>query len=306
MIVTSKNLAFAIPTFRRPELLVQALQSVLDDFGDVSFPKLIVAENDLTERAGLLASKNWAEKNQLEEMIQVIEVQSRGLSSVRNAALAAAFSDPDIEYVAMFDDDSRLQTGWFAAVKKAVEACSADIYGGPTRYMFSAETTPDVKTSPIFSIPYQSSGLVVKLRSSNNLVVSRDVFNMFQPNVFDLSFNSSGGEDSHFFERVCLAGLKSFWISDAEVLEDVPLRRASLQWVFERHQLGAVNSARISLMTRGVRGALDQIVLIVKEFLSSIYWLCLLRSRYVLTAKYRFIGALGRIRGLFGGVQTRS
>ncbi len=300
------RLAFAIPTFRRPLLLRSALESILEEFGYEKFPLVIVAENDVVGQEGLTAARLWAIENRIDSRINIIEVVNPGLSYVRNAALQAAFKNPNIEYVAMFDDDSCLILGWLAAMETVLNTSGASLYGGPTKYIFPTIASEEVRASPIFGVPYSDSGFVDKLRSSNNIVITRQLYEVFNQEVFDLRFNASGGEDSHFFERVRLARLKTYWVSNAQVSEEVPVRRASLEWVLERHRLGAVNSARISVITRGLVGALDQAILIVKELTSSLLWACLIQSKYRLISKYRFIGVLGRVSGLMGVVQNRS
>lgn len=299
----AESLAFAIPTHKRPKLLVEALQSVLDEFGIDNFPFVVVAENDAVGSEGLAAANAWSALNGIQHRVVVVVVPDKGLSYCRNAALDAAFSHSQVLYVAMFDDDAHLEPGWFLAMQTAANSISADLYGGPTKYVLPMTVDPSLRFAPVFGFPYSESGQVPKLSSSNNFVLTRTVYEHFRPHVFDLRFNRSGGEDSHFFERARLAGMTTVWVSGARVEELVPANRANAEWVLDRHKLSAVNAARVAIFTRGWKGLVLQLLLVLKEFGSSLFWLLFWRGNSREVSRYRFWGAIGRLRGVFGFVQ---
>lgn len=299
----AQTLVFAIPTFRRPKLLREALGSILAEFGRENFPRVVVAENDVAHSEGAVAARLWSEANDLSDQVHVVEVQDKGLSNCRNAALAFAFSLSSVENVSMFDDDAQLAPGWLVAMSSALAQWQADVFGGPTKYLVPSDASPMVKRAPVFGVPYEVTGYVAKLRSSNNFLLTKTAYQMSLPIVFSQDFNFSGGEDSQFFERGRRAGLKMVWVSDAAVIEPVPVDRATETWVLQRHRLSAINAARVACSVSGWVGRGEQLLLILKELVSAVCWAILWRPKSSEMIKYRVIGVWGRILGLLGIAQ---
>ncbi len=299
----AQTLVFAIPTFRRPKLLREALGSVLVEFGHENFPRIVVAENDVVHSEGAAASRLWSEENGLSDKVHVVEVQDKGLSNCRNAALAFAFSLPSVEHVSMFDDDAQLAPGWFVAMSSALAQWQGDVFGGPTKYLVPFDASPMVKRAPVFGVPYEVTGYVAKLRSSNNFLLTKNTYHMFLPLVFSQDFNASGGEDSQFFERVRVAGLKTVWVNNAAVIEPVPADRATEAWVLKRHRLSAINAARVARSVSGWGGCGKQFLLILKELISALCWAVFRRPNSSEMIKYRVVGVWGRILGMLGRAQ---
>lgn len=295
-----KNIAVLIPTFRRPEGVVAALSSVLSQCADGSFP-IVVAENNLPEADGAAAASRWATEHKVGERLRIVIVDKRGICQNRNAGLAAAFEDPDVDAVAMLDDDAVATPGWLAAIGAAMEHYQADLIGGPTYYYFESQVPSWISKAPMFGVPFHQSGPVRRLRSTNNCTVSRKLYAQLGPELFDPAFDRSGGEDVDMFERAAALGAVTVWASDAVVRELVPSARATERWVLQRHFLSAVNVSRTDVRVKGAfNGAIRQVALAAKELVGGTIRLVSPSAETRFIARLRFYGIAGRLAGLLG------
>jgi hypothetical protein len=69
--------------------------------------------------------------------------------------------------------------------------------------------------------------------ASGNVLIAARAFPVDEP-PFDEAFGLNGGEDTHFFERVLIAGHDIVWADDAVIREKVPLTRMRLRWMLRR------------------------------------------------------------------------
>ncbi|WP_181164624.1 glycosyltransferase family 2 protein [Amaricoccus solimangrovi] len=293
--------AVLIPTFRRPEGLALALESLAAQTV-ADFP-IVVADNDAEAAAGIAVARAWKSERPGCE-ISWISVPARGLSQNRNAGLSHAFARYPVEAVAMLDDDSHAEPEWLERLAEAVRGGEADLLGGPTLYTFPPATPGEIRGLEMFGVPYASSGPVPRLRSANNLAVRRRFFEARGPELFHPDFARSGGEDTYLFRSALARGERMEWVAGARVVEPVPEHRCAEAWILSRHRTSAANSARISRMLDGelaawrreVGSALKEVGGGLLRFATN------RRPRIVM--RQRFAGAAGRIAGLTGALPS--
>lgn len=293
------KLVVLVPTFRRPELLVKTLASLAsqEGFADV---EILVSDNDAEKQEGLTAAQAHAAANGYEDRLTTRTVAEKGFAQNRNAGLGYAFETLQADAVAMIDDDATADEGWIEEIQSALETEPAAIYGGPSHYVAGPGAVPWITELDLFKPPFSHSGAVPRLRSSNNCIITRDLWERFGRQLFDIRFSASGGEDTKLFIRVAEEGLRSYWIETASVTEPIPEARAKLSWVLDRHYTSAVNSARIDFQNNGAKAFLRQGILAVKEVLTGLVRLLSPDAKTRFVGRMRFKGAFGRIAGLSG------
>jgi succinoglycan biosynthesis protein ExoM len=296
-------LAVLVPTYRRPKLLLNTLDSIARQAGFERI-HLVVSDNDADAAEGQSAAREHAERFGYSERLTTLVVPKPGLSENRNAGLAAAFSVSDVSCVAMIDDDATANEGWVLAIECAIADNPADIYGGPTYYTPDGPAPEWFNSIELFTVPYSASGYVPRLRSSNNCVITRGLWLALDEHPFDRGFSQSGGEDTQLFAHVRESGGRAYWIADAGVHEPVPAERVKLDWIVKRHQGSASNSARIDVGRHGAFAIARQIALASKEYAAGLVRILSRKEQVRFTGKLRRAGALGRLYGTMGG-QTR-
>jgi cellulose synthase/poly-beta-1,6-N-acetylglucosamine synthase-like glycosyltransferase len=287
-----------IPTFRRPNLLLKTLESLRAQNTTSKF-KIFVVDNDGEGMEGERTASEWATKLGLTDRLTTTIVSERGLSNCRNGGLSLAFLDKAISAVAMIDDDAEADRNWIAAIENAITTTDAVLFGGPTLYSFELDVPSWIASAEMFGIPFKEFGPVSRLRSTNNCVITRELYDHLGPNVFDPAFNYTCGEDVHLFSRCQRLGIKAVWIPDALVHEVVPARRCSESWVVERQRWSAANVARIDKMLNGGgSAAIGQITKVVRETLSGLLKSVSPNRITRFTGRLRLAGAIGRLDGL--------
>jgi glycosyltransferase involved in cell wall biosynthesis len=294
------TLAVFIPTFRRAELLLRCLDSLKYQDTRCAF-NIIVADNDAEYGGGEDAAQQWAKSAGFAHRLKTVRVSERGLSHCRNGGLRTAFADPSVQAVAMIDDDTEADPAWISEIEKALSRTNAAIFGGPTIYSFAREVPPWISGADMFQVPYSSFGPVPRLRSSNNCIITRGLYDLLGPNLFDPAFNFTGGEDVYLFSHCQKLGLESVWLPEAKVHEIIPPPRCEEAWVIERHRLSAVNAARIDKMLNGTFTAwVNQLQFAAREILKGLKKSISSEQTIAFTGRLRLVGVAGRINGLLG------
>lgn len=297
------TLAVAIPTFRRPALLLQALSAVAAQDHAGTFP-IVVGDNDARGREGEAAARRWAAGTGAPAAdcplrpLRTIVVAEQGLSACRNALLHEAFADPAVQAVAMVDDDSFPEASWLRCWSEFLAHSPAQVCGGPTLYRFPDAAPEVVRHCAMFAAPHQGSGPVPMLRSSNNLVIRRAAWERMGPEVFSLAFNTTGGEDTDFFHRARSLGLPLAWCASAVVHEPLPPARCTTDWVLQRCRLSACNRARVEM--RYGASAVGQVLRAGRETLTGGARLLSSSADVRFLGRMRIAGAAGRINALQG------
>jgi GT2 family glycosyltransferase len=160
-----------------------------------------------------------------------------------NAAFATALAMfPQATALLMIDDDEVASPEWLDLMLQAAETTGADIVGGPVLPQFEDARMRHLGRHPAFCPAYDRTGVVPLIYGSGNCLIRRRVFDALSLPSFDLRFNFLGGGDTDFFVRCREAGLRFFWIAEAEIRETVPAARTRTRWIATRGlRIGAIN-----------------------------------------------------------------
>jgi glycosyltransferase involved in cell wall biosynthesis len=291
-----------LPTFRRPQLLVETLDSLAVQQTARRFA-VIVMENDPEGGQGSAAAALRLQRDDMAGM--VILAHERGNCSAYNAGwLTALRCFPNFNRLLVIDDDELADPHWLERMCATAEQFSADIVGGPQVPIFENPSLNGWAKHPVFSPAHDVTGPVDILYSSGNLLLGRNVLEAMGPPHLDLRFNFMGGGDSDFLSRSAARGFKLAWCNEAIVRETVPARRVEFGWVRARSLRNGVISTLVEKKKRAgepfgnLRVALKSLALLGASPLRAA--IRLVKTGSLANASYPILVGLGRVMAEFG------
>ncbi|WP_339738807.1 glycosyltransferase family 2 protein [uncultured Maricaulis sp.] len=220
------SVSVMIPTFRRPDGLRLALQSVLAQSHRPD--EIIIVDNSPEASARCIAANASAVARC--PVVYVHEPQP-GVSNARNAGFAAASG----RYLAFLDDDEIASVDWLAALLESVQTLDADVVFGPLRAEIEQ---PDSLRGQLGMRLYSRAGpaadsLLDEAWGSGNSLVDRDAFEL-PDHPFDTTLNQTGGEDDAFFALLAAQGARFGWSARAKAVEVVGAARTNWRHLLSR------------------------------------------------------------------------
>lgn len=222
------SLAVLIPTFRRPDSLARALQSVFAQ--SVAPDEIIVADNDPAAGA-----RDVVEGLRLHAPCPLVYVHApeAGVANARNAGFAATKA----ARIAQLDDDESAPPGWLAALEAVRTATGAQVVFGPVR------PEPEPGEASAFAAhwcrtlyarePDLPDGVTLRPWGCGNSLIDRSTAHLPAP-VFDPRANETGGEDDLLFSHLARTGAVFAWAREAGVVEHVEGPRLKLPHLARR------------------------------------------------------------------------
>jgi GT2 family glycosyltransferase len=229
-----------VPTFRRPEMLRQTLDSLAAQRTKTPFA-IVVVDNDPAEQAGTRVAKEFFRAASLEGAC-VVEAQPGNCRVCNRAFAEARHRFPSATYILMIDDDEIADRDWLERMVEAARTSGADVVGGPVAPHFPGGAARAFACHPVYWPAYSESGPVPMIYGSGNFLIRAAAFHRLERPEFDLRYNFLGGGDTDFFTRCRRAGLAFYWEQSARIAETVPADRVRARWVLKRGlRIGAIN-----------------------------------------------------------------
>lgn len=226
------RLVVCVLTSLRPQLLRSCLASLAgQQFRKSPVPELTVLVVDNDARGSGHAFCREARASYRWNLVSFIE-KTRGISYARNTAIRHARSYGDL--VAFVDDDETVDAAWAEEILDCRAKHGADVVTGPVLSVFPGRAPPAwAEGCEVFFRRRYPTGTIIKEAITGNVLLGPTILDRF-PEPFDTRFALSGGEDSHFFRTVALAGYRIVYCNDAVAYETVPRERVSLRYVLGR------------------------------------------------------------------------
>ncbi|ESQ77198.1 glycosyltransferase family 2 protein [Asticcacaulis sp. AC402] len=227
--VALKSVSVIIPTFRRPEGLDRAMASITAQTGlSGTALDLIVCDNSPEGSA-----RPQVEAFALTATFPVLFVHEpkTGVANARNSAVATTQAD----FIAFLDDDEEAPADWLWRMLANQTHFKADVVFGPV----TARIPDDVaQYRPYFEAFFsrfgpEESGVLPHYYGCGNSLIRRAVLPKDEL-PFATSQNEMGGEDDILFTALKAQGKVMSWAADAPVWEDVPPKRATLDYTLKR------------------------------------------------------------------------
>ena len=218
-----------IPTFRRADGLGRALASVTaQETVPGTAVDIIVCDNspEASAREQVIAFGATSPLT-----VTFVHEPNPGVANARNRAVAACFAD----FIAFLDDDEEAPADWLKQLLITQKTYAADVVFGPVTARLSTDRKSrfDGYFNAFFSRfgPAQDEPLSTYFGCGNSLI-RRERMPAEQP--FSVVQNDMGGEDDQLFNGLMKQGAVMAWAAHAPVFEDVPARRATLDYTLRR------------------------------------------------------------------------
>ncbi|MGV7960323.1 glycosyltransferase [Photorhabdus tasmaniensis] len=226
-----RKIAILIPTYKRSSSLLRLLKSI-EKLETSNNYTAIVADNDSSQQESFNMINEI--KDDFNFHIDVILVEDKNISLVRNMLLTLAFETYNCDAVAMIDDDEIVSPRWLDALIECQIQTNADVIQGNTYPIFL-----DKKRKWMEKISFYYRDLLISDPkdinvSTCNVFIIRRVYESMKEQLFDLSFGVTGGEDTDFFHRAKQIGISCFYCYDALAYEFYDQNRANIFWVLKR------------------------------------------------------------------------
>ncbi len=217
------DVSVIIPTFRRPDRIKRALNSVLAQKVQ-ALVEIIVLDNDPDASArdmvrSLAAGTRWP--------IIYGHEPSPGVANARNAALKLARSKL---IVFLDDDETAASDNWLEALLDVQAQTGADLVFGPVQGRVEDDVPHKTYIEERFTrIGPEQSGVIETYYGCGNSLLKRAKFFSNAP-IFDPAMNEIGGEDDALFSKALADGAKVAWAANALVYEEILPERATLTY----------------------------------------------------------------------------
>jgi hypothetical protein len=238
-------LTIAIPTFRRPKMLAECLDSLLPQLQDSV--ELLAIDNDPEASARAMVER-YADPR-----LRYVHEKRPGVVQARNRAVA----DSAGAYLAFIDDDEIARPGWIAALVRHARLGLPASFGmvvprylGPVapglRPLLDDLYTRDLKRPPDADV----SDKWIHVGTGNSLFDKQACF--AGPDPFSAHLDGTGGEDVWLVRSLVARGIPIHWNPAAVVEEQIPTDRSTLAYVRERKYR---HGQQRIVMMRGAGGA---------------------------------------------------
>lgn len=225
------SVTVVIPTFNRPEGLIQAVLSVYEQtLAKTDGFALVIVDNH-PEATGAAAIETLRAQCPANLQFSVIHEPRAGVANARNAAMASVETD----LVAFLDDDMTAPADWLERLLEAHQAHPQPVMFGPVLTVLPEDIKRHRAYFEAFFArdPGHQTGLISKSYGCGNSLMDFSKIPGKAP-WFDETMNEIGGEDDRLFERVRNGDLKFAWASKAPTLEHPQRKRLSLSYTLRR------------------------------------------------------------------------
>jgi glycosyltransferase involved in cell wall biosynthesis len=299
------KIAITIPTFKRPEQLVDTLKSVADQARRHE-AIIVVMENEAEQRAGAQAATRYFAA---EGVAGIVLIAMRpGNCNAYNAGWQTVIEHfPKAAALAVIDDDETASPHWLDHLVATQISTQADMVGGPQQPVLPTGLTG--KIHPVFRPAYNATGHVPILYSSGNVLIKRNVLEAMPFPFLEPAFNFTGGGDSDFYDRAKAKAFSFAWAAEAILFEPIPERRLQADWIRDRAYRNGALSTLIETRRHGggmaakLRVLTKSVALLALSPLRAL--VDLIRTRSLTEAHYRIQIAFGRMVGHFGAMHEQ-
>jgi glycosyltransferase involved in cell wall biosynthesis len=291
-----KKYSIIIPTYNRPELLNEFLESlVIQDFNPQDFEILIIDNNSA-----------YDVKEQLEEFkakypdfsfIKYIKESKSGLTHAWNRGV----EESNGELLVFLDDDVTLHKDYFKILSTDFPSPIRNITGGGhVSPVFESQKPAWINKfiMPVFAeidLGERSKFPKNKHPYGTNMLISRDVFDKvggFSEDLYEsLKDFVPGLLENDFFKRVRSKKIPVYYFHDLVVWHFIPQEKLSKKYVQER----IIETAKIKKEIAKERGFFYYVYTLLKE---SLKWLAMipLGLYYIFTSQWEKFSMMFKVR----------
>ena len=221
----NNGVSIILPTFRRPQGLQTALESLVGQSACGLALEIIVADNDPAGSARTYVENFTASSD---VTIHYLHIPQPGVSNARNGALKAAQG----RYLAFLDDDQEAGENWLETLLRIAKKYKAGLAFVPTIARIAGKSRYNDYYERFFSRfgPDLQEGVIDEFYGCGNSLLDTKLCVLPDP-PFCPDMNETGGEDDMLFGALQAQGINIAWSRDAKCYEDIRPHRATPQYV---------------------------------------------------------------------------
>jgi len=225
----SEGVSIIVPTYKRPDGIRIALNSLMGQSAGKRPVEIIVADNDPMGSAKVFVTE-FAKTSDIGIIYK--HVPEPGVSNARNGALEVARG----RFIAFLDDDMDALDGWLEELVRVSLKYKAAITFGPAIALMPNKDDPlNPYMEPFFArIADAPEGYIEKCLGTGGCLLDLSLCQMPVP-AFNPIHNETGGEDDALFHHLQHYGAKVAWAIKAESYEIVPASRATAEYMWKRN-----------------------------------------------------------------------
>ncbi|APH43967.1 hypothetical protein BMW26_02550 [Microbacterium sp. 1.5R] len=264
------SLVVAIPTFKRPERLVQTLQLVgeqlapLIDARHARSVSILVIDNDPAESARSVVENEYAGV-----ATRYVAEATPGIPAVRNRALDESV---DVDLLSFIDDDEVPLEGWISSLLLTwSNSDQPAAVMGRVVSLFDPDADPWVLESGLFRRPQRPTGTEIGVAATGNLLL--DLNQVRASGVrFDQRIGLGGGSDTLFSMGLKKTGARLVWCNESVAEDTVEPERQTRPWALKRSfshgnvsilvqlRLESRTARRLLIRAKGLAGGAARVV----------------------------------------------
>ena len=230
--MAKNKIVICVPTYKRPQGLERCLNSLAALNLDIQ-TSVIVGDNDTKGRQGFDLCNRLAGEG-FRFPLKAILVEDRGIAPNRNALVAEAIADPEVELIAMIDDDEWAHPDWLRELMAVQARYNVDVVGGPVEREFEIDVPQYVATANLPDYTTMPTGMVELVDATSSILLRASLFRERSAPWFDLQYALMGCEDRDILTGFMMEGKTFAWASRAIVTEGIPASRCSGRWMLQR------------------------------------------------------------------------
>lgn len=224
------KLIIGLCTYKRPEMLKDALEGISKLELPTEFAGIIIVDND---SEGSAKETIDLFKNSFKYPVYYFIEQNKGIVYSRQKVLEEAYKLKANE-LAFFDDDAIPDRNWLINLYTFYTNNKCTVATGDQMQIVQKNAPEWIIKGKFFQRKKaRPEGKELKGAATNNVLFSLDFAKKYNLS-FDLRFNSTGGSDTDFFWQFYKNDAKILWTNTAIVKEVVPDSRANFKWLFNR------------------------------------------------------------------------
>ncbi|PEA37634.1 hypothetical protein CON45_17550 [Priestia megaterium] len=295
-----KKIAICVCTYKRVNLLDKLINSLIvarevfitnrneEDFN----VQVIIVDNDPEMSAE--SKVNYFMKDN--PFINYYCESKSGLVMARNKCLEIGINN-EYDYLAFIDDDEYVDKNWLDCMYKSLITTGAHIVFGKVETVYPPGCEEWIIKGGFFDKLQYADGTKNIISATANVLLDVSIVRK-EKEYFDLTFNTTGGEDTYLFKSYLKKGYQSVWCQSGIVYDLVAVERLKEKYIYLRAYTSSYTYSEIQqklgeehLITSLTKG-------IIKTIIPLLYYPFVLtgKKEKKVSVKKDFFSGLGRFK----------
>lgn len=233
------KIVICICTYKREDKLKLLLQSITEqEHIDKYNLEIIVVDNENNSNI-----KNVVDSITSLKITYYNEI-NKGIVNARNRCLKE-IKNIKSDYIIFLDDDETVDKKWLHELMFFQKQNNLDIVCGPVVTVYPKHIDTYVTRTKIYNREILPTGTILDTCGCGNVLIKKSVL-IDNDVIFDIEFNSIGGEDTEFFSRLSRKGYKIYFCAGALAYEELVESRSTLRYLIKRSFVSGISYIKVN------------------------------------------------------------